>query len=274
MRITRCLYIPLIWVTLSSYTALSFASKTDALDSIYQHYLKTGQAKNIVTDGFVQFAYGVNAQPIISTHPLELTVISLEPGEQVTNVSSGDPMRWSYSLAYSGEGNNKQAHVMVKPSENQIATDLVIMTDRRFYTLKLVATNNGKYIRDVRFWYPESVKAQFLQYQTQQSHTIAQLPSLNLSELNFNYQIKSAFFDKTPSWKPQQVFDDGRHTFIQFREMSQEKPALFIKQGKELQLVNYRVQAPYYIVDRIFDEAMLISGVNRAKQQITIQRVG
>jgi len=274
MRRTRNFFATILWLTLSSYTTLSFASKADALDSIYQHYLKTGQAKNVVTDGFVQFAYGVNTQPIISTHPLELTVISLEPGEQVTNVSSGDPMRWSYSLAYSGEGSGKQAHVMVKPSENQIATDLVIMTDRRFYTLKLVATDNGKYIRDVRFWYPESIKAQFIHHQTQQSHTVAQLPTLNLSELNFSYQIKSAFFEKTPIWKPQQVFDDGKHTFIQFKEMSQEKPALFIKQGKELQLVNYRVQAPYYIVDRIFDEGMLISGVNRAKQQITIQRVG
>ena len=64
-------------------------------------------------------------------------------------------------------------------------------------------------------------------------------------------------------WSPVRVFDDGSKTFIQFPPglASSEAPALFIVsfQGNT-QLVNYRVQGDYYIVDRLFDEAQLIVG--------------
>ena len=75
-----------------------------ALQRAYQQFLKTGKAANITTEGFVQFAYGTGNQPIVVASPLELTVITLQAGENVTNVSSGDPLSWSYAMAYSGQG--------------------------------------------------------------------------------------------------------------------------------------------------------------------------
>lgn len=39
-----------------------------------------------------------------------------------------------------------------------------------------------------------------------------------------------------------------------------EAPALFIKDGDDLNLVNYRVKGDYYVVDRLFDVAELRSG--------------
>lgn len=250
-----------------------------ALKKAYLAYMHTGKAADITTEGFKQFAYGVGRQPIIAASPLELTVISLEPGEKVTNVSSGDPMRWSYSLAYSGSGKKAQAHVMVKPSEQALSTDLVITTDRRMYTLKITTDKDGKYVRDVRFWYPQEMQEYLHNYnlteaqklsQDQQS-TVAEVPNINLKNLNFNYRLSHSGWN-TPEWQPVRVFDDGVHTYIQFPETikSRDLPALFVlgNNDKTKELVNYRAKLPYFVVDKIFKKAVLISGVGQTSVTI------
>ena len=245
-----------------------------ALKKAYQQYLKSGKAPNIVTDGFEQFAYGTGSQPVIAASPLELTVISLEPGEAITNVSSGDPLRWSYSMAYSGQTKMRQAHVMLKPSEVNISTDLVITTDKRLYTLKLVSSEGGKYVRDVRFWYPAEMQDYWNNYNSQEVQKITkddkvvESPDININTLNFGYKILHTGWS-TPSWQPTRVFDDGAHTYIQFPDTisSRDMPALFIVNGKSEELVNYRSKPPYFVVDKIFQKAVLLSG---GSQQITL----
>jgi P-type conjugative transfer protein TrbG len=247
-----------------------------ALAKAYAQYIKTGKAPNITTDGFQQFAYGAS-QPVIAASPIELTVISLEAGENITNVSSGDPLRWSYSMATSGQGKNKQAHVMVKPSQADISTDLVITTDKRMYTLKLVSGDNTKYVKDVRFWYPDEIQDYWNNYnQNQQpgnvsSVNISGATSLDLKKVNFDYSISAPFFS-SPSWKPTRVFDDGTHTYIQFPDTlsNQELPALFIANGNNQELVNYRYKKPYFVVDKIFDKAVLLMGVGQNQSKITL----
>jgi type IV secretion system protein VirB9 len=250
-----------------------------ALKKAYQQYLNTGKAPDITTDGFKQFAYGVGRQPIITASPLELTVVSLEPGEKVTNVSSGDPLRWSYSLAYSGQDKMRQAHVMVKPSQQDISTDLVITTDKRMYTLKMTTDKGGSYVRDVRFWYPEEMQDYWNNYnveQTQklnqeQSTTIAEVPNINLNNMNFAYKFDHSGWS-TPDWQPVRVFDDGTHTYLQFSSSvsSRDLPALFILNGKSQELVNYRSKPPYFVVDKIFKKAVLVSGVGSSQTTVTI----
>jgi type IV secretion system protein VirB9 len=249
-----------------------------ALEKAYKTYLKTGVAKNIEGEGFVQFAYGLN-QPMVAASPFELTVISLEPGENVTNVSSGDPMRWSYSLAYSGKESNRQAQVMVKPSLENISTDLVITTDKRLYTIKIVSTANGQYIRNVRFWYPLDIQAQWKQYNVEAAKSIAQfsqttvaaMPNVNLAQMNFDYRVVTKWFHR-PRWKPTRVFDDGVHTYIQFPAdmANRDMPVLLIKNNGEQELVNYRAKAPYFVVDKLFKEAVLVMGVGRSQQEVVL----
>lgn len=247
-----------------------------ALTKAYQEYQKTGQAKSIETDQFVQFPYNVGTQPIISASLFELTIISLENGEQVNSVSSGDPLRWSYSLVYSGSAENRQAHIMVKPTKSNISTDFFITTDRRSYLLKLVSTTNGQYVRDVRFWYPETMQSDWQKYNAEkqaenaQNPVIAELPNIDISQLNFNYQL--VLNGPMPIWKPERVFDDGIHTYIKLSGdvAAGDLPALFVQNGNTQEMVNYRVKAPYFIVDKIFSKAILMSGVGRHQERITI----
>jgi len=67
------------------------------------------------------------------------------------------------------------------------------------------------------------------------------------------------------------VFDDGLKTYLKMPEtmVADEAPVLFIKDGKKLLLVNYRVKNGYYIVDRLFKEAVLRVG----KKNVTIKNL-
>jgi type IV secretion system protein VirB9 len=250
-----------------------------ALKRAFLQYQKTGKAPNVITEGFVQFSYGTGVQPVIAASPLELTVISLEPGEKVTNVSSGDPLRWSYSLAYSGDGSARQAHVMIKPSQPSISTDLVITTDKRLYTVKITTVNNGKYVRDVRFWYPEEMQSYWEKYNNEQTQKIVQheetevatVPDVSLNNLNFNYGLTKNT-RRMPSWAPVRIFDDSVHTYIQFPYgvSSRDLPALFVLNGKTKELVNYRTKFPYFVVDKIFRQAVLVYGAGSDQSIMTI----
>lgn len=252
-----------------------------ALNQAFNRYIATGQADNIVTDGFEQFAYDIGQQPIIDASPFQLTEISLEPGELLTNVSSGDPTRWSYSYAYSGMGDTKQLHILIKPSRSMISTNLVITTTKRAYNLKMVSTTNGRYVKDVRFWYPDEIQSYWNNFNaTQQKEldsnntcgtTIA--PDVNINQLNFNYSIRGGnCFSHMPSWSPIRVFDDGTHTYIQFPTSisSGDMPALFVMNGCSEELVNYRSKPPYFVVDKIFNQAVLLEGVGRNQTRVQI----
>ncbi len=75
--------------------------------------------------------------------------------------------------------------------------------------------------------------------------------------------------------RPLRAFDDGQHVYIQMPAglQASEAPALLVQsRGGEPALVNYRVRLPYYVVDRIFDTAVLIVGVGRQQDRVTIRR--
>jgi type IV secretion system protein VirB9 len=102
-----------------------------------------------------------------------------------------------------------------------------------------------------------------------------------LGNLDFHYKIEG-----TSRWKPVRVYNDGVKTIIQMpATMSQtEAPTLLVLRGKDSMLpwgkdaeevmVNYRVQGDRYIVDTIFDKAILIAGVGSRQDRVTILREG
>jgi type IV secretion system protein VirB9 len=53
-----------------------------------------------------------------------------------------------------------------------------------------------------------------------------------------------------------------------------EAPALLIAEAGGVQMANYRVQGNYYVVDRLFNQAVLVSGVGREQDHVTIAYAG
>ena len=97
----------------------------------------------------------------------------------------------------------------------------------------------------------------------------------SMSPLHFNYCITTAgLFSQSPVWKPVRIFDDDIHTYIQFPDTISHRdlPALFVIQNGQKVCANYRFRSPYLIVDQLFEEARLVSGVGSSQQAVIMIR--
>jgi type IV secretion system protein VirB9 len=189
-----------------------------------------------------------------------VTVIALQPGEELVTVAAGDTVRWIVGDTSSG-GADLRVNVLVKPIRSGLKTNLVITTNRRTYLLELTSTEKT-WMASVSWDYPKD-RMLALQRQAQAASAAAPVDTgLSLENLRFRYVISGS----TPPWKPLRAFDDGEKVYIQFPGcISQgELPPLFVigAQG-DGQLVNYRFRSPYYIVDRLFGAAELRLGADK-----------
>lgn len=204
-----------------------------------------------------------------------VTDIKLQEGETLSDmgaVAAGDTVRWIIGEAASGSGQGRRTHILVKPTDPGIVTNLVINTNRRTYHVELRSTQST-YMASVAWSYPQD---ELIAIQARAAGAVAEAATriatgLDAEKLDFGYRLKG----DRPPWRPAQVFDDGRKSYILFPETigQSELPPLFLlgEKGKA-ELVNYRVSGRYMIVDRLFDRAELRLGTKRP-QIVRIQRL-
>ena len=190
--------------------------------------------------------------------PGRVTVVSLQPGEELVTVAAGDTVRWIVGDTSSGSGADLRVNVMVKPIRSGLKTNLVITTSRRTYLLELTSTEKT-WMASVSWEYPKD-KMLALQRQAQAASAAAPVDAgLSLEKIRFRYAVSGS----NPPWKPLRAFDDGEKVYIQFPPgiAQGELPPLFVIGAEgDGQLVNYRFRSPYYIVDRLFGAAELRLG--------------
>ena len=228
-------------------------------------------------DGYVnaiqQYPWTEGALYQVYAAPGQVTDIALQEGEQLVGpgpVAAGDTVRWIIGDTVSGSGPTARVHILVKPSRPDIATNLVINTDRRTYHLELRATPST-YMASVSWTYPRD---QLIALRGASAAAAASAPvaaGLDLSALNFRYRIEG---DRAP-WRPARAFDDGRQVFIEFAAgiAQGEMPPLFVTGAAgDAELVNYRVQGRYMVVDRLFSVAELRLGDKRTARRVRIVR--
>lgn len=243
-----------------------------------QEWINANREASRGKNGVVNFLYGATLPSIVSA-PLHGTDIQLEPGEKIRDVQCGDIVRWNVSPSVSGSGATEVSHVIIKPTEVGLQTTLYIYTDRRPYFLQIVSRKSD-YMPLVGFEYPEQTKAKWDAYYKEkaavkESKTLVSegddSAARNLGSLEFGYKIEG-----NVSWKPIRVYNDGVQTYIQMPLKMQfnEAPALLVldNSGSE-KIVNYRLKGDRFIVDKIFDQAELISGVGDNQEKIKITRV-
>ncbi len=184
--------------------------------------------------------------------------IVLQPGETLSAVSAGDTVRWTVGNTTSGSGANAQVHVLVKPFEPGLKTNLVILTDRRTYHLELVSTAHTA-MAAVSWTYPADELIAQKKAAAVAAETID--TGIALGDLHFRYAVSG----DDPPWRPLRAFDDGHRVYIEFSAHINEgeAPPLFVvgADGKS-DLVNYRVKGNYYVVDRLFAAAELRLGTD------------
>lgn len=229
-------------------------------------------------DGSINWPYLPGKQYPVMCAVLQVCDVALQPGENVNGLNVGDP-RYTVEPAVTGSGSSQVIHLILKPLDVGLDTTLVLTTDRRTYHFRL-RSSRTQLMPFVSFTYPETAMAKWdaikaRETQVRQENTIPQTGEY-LGNLNFNYSV-----DGSARWKPVRVYNDGRKTIIEMPSTMQqsEAPALLVvrKDGglftdAETQMVNYRVQGDRYIVDTIFDKAILVSGVGSSQDKVTITR--
>ena len=222
-------------------------------------------------DGAIRFLHG-SVQPSIVCAVMQVTDIELEPGEQINNISIGDSARWLVEPAVTGAGVAEVQHIILKPMDVGLETSLIVTTNRRTYHFRL-KSHKTQYMPKVSFIYPDAVQARFLALKERQTEEKEKLtiPETQeyLGNLDFAYRISGS-----APWKPVRVYNDGVKTIIQMPpKMKQtEAPSLLVLNGDEEVMVNYRLQGDRFIVDQLFDKAILIAGVGSKQTKITITR--
>ena len=217
------------------------------------------------------YPYTKGALYQVYTSVNQVTDIALQPGERLKSVSAGDTARWIVGNTTSGYGDKEQSHILVKPTQSNLKTNLVINTNLRTYHLELLS-DPETYMSSVSWNYPKdeliALKTRLSAETKKYQNTVT--PQFDLKNLNFRYNIKG-----DAPWRPIQVFDDGAKVYIRFPSNVQDTqaPPLFVLDQKgDTALINYRVKAPYYIVDRLFVQAELRLG-QKKQDVVTITRV-
>jgi len=229
-------------------------------------------------DGRVLYTYGAGL-PTVVCAPLRVCVLELQAGEKLVGEPHiGDSVRWIISPATSGKDDFAIPMIVIKPKAPGLDTDLLVTTDRRAYYVRLISKPE-EYLARVAFAYPDAEDAKWKAYlaREQEQHRREEFeasqisPLESLENLYFNYTIQGG----DSNMRPVRVVDDGKKTYIQMppEAAHRELPMLAVlgPDGKA-DLVNYRVKADMYIVDRIFDRGALILGAGKKAERAEIIR--
>jgi P-type conjugative transfer protein TrbG len=235
------------------------------------------------TAEYTLYPYNQEPEPVVNCAPLRTTDIELQPGETITDVALGDTERWMATPAASGDPRNAVPHLAVKPQVPGIETNLTIYTTKHIYHLLL--HSRGHAMQEVEFYYPDELSAEMKDADDAaakakqvavdppgDSDDTVKVAAVDPAQINFAYTVAGP----NVPWKPVRAFDDGSHVYVQMPAgmKSSEAPALLINAGSGTQMVNYRVKGNYYVVDRLFSDAILVAGVGRDQDRVTISYAG
>ena len=238
-------------------------------------------------NGKVVYIYG-QGMPVLVCAPLRVCAIELEVGEHLQSEPQlGDSRRWEITPVLSGSGLDETPILIVKPIEAGLETDLIVPTDRRTYVIRLVS-DPTRFVSRLAFQYPDEDRAKWADFEARQNEakrnaeSIAEERRANdkkdgvlpmgenaVDRLYLDYKMTG-----DEHLRPDHVFDDGQHTYLiypndgRFREL----PTLLLVVNGKTELVNFRVDGSRYIVDRLFDKAVLVMGVGKKQTRITITR--
>lgn len=222
--------------------------------------------------GQTVFLYGEASATVVCA-PLDVCLVALQPGERIqrNGVHIGDAIRWQVKPTVGAE---ETTQVVLKPLAPGLKTALALVTDRRTYHLRLVSRESGSMPR-VSFHYPDAVNAAWQAYYRDRAaaEERRRLPATgeDIAALDFAYAIAGC---ERCAWRPRRVYNNGKLTVVQLGPgiHQGEVPALLVQSAQGEARVNYRIQGDRYLVDRVFDRAVLVLGVGRNQERVTIQR--
>jgi type IV secretion system protein VirB9 len=211
--------------------------------------------------------------PLVAA-PGRLTDITLEPGETLVDtnpIAAGDTARWIIGDTFSGAGDTRRVHVLVKPTSGDLATNLIINTTRRTYFLELRASNRG-FLTQVRWRYPApGVTPTVAAASSALAPIAAPVVPPPVPKLHLAYRIHGR-----GAFRPVRVWNDGARTYLEFpsAKVLSDLPPLFLvgPDGKTLELANYRVDGRVLVFERLAQAMELRLGLGKSARRVRIER--
>jgi type IV secretion system protein VirB9 len=202
------------------------------------------EAKSIaITDHIKEINYNPNGIHRYTGFFGYQSSILFEDGEVIGTISMGNSTGWQLDP----QGNR----LFLKPIEDNPETNVTILTNKRvyhfvFYGKEAKGLDDPELAYEVRFQYPaDNIEYSGLlesQNNRENSVDVGSMP-----HLNFNYRISGKDY-----MKPIKIFDDGKFTYMQFKELNADLPAIFLVdlEGYE-SLINYHISGSYVVIERV-----------------------
>jgi type IV secretion system protein VirB9 len=230
-----------------------------------REYQLTGKAPVLRHGITVLFPYDPDTQPVVLAKLYHVNDIALVPGDQLRSVSAGDTGQWDlcWTAPCAAPG-----HVIVKPKDPGIETNLVITGDRTYnITLKTAV----HYMPRVAFYDPETLLASEAAHRTAIA-AAQRRPQTDLAALTENYSISGPHVP----WRPLRAVSDDSHVYIQMPHdlLGSPAPTLMLKTASGNAVTNYTTRENYLVVDQLFDRAVMVEGVGQDRREVTISRKG
>lgn len=210
----------------------------------------------------VVYAYEPHNTYTVLARPGAMTTITFGEDEELTGFALGDTIRWKAEEA--------GRHIFIKPMLDGLFTTAALVTTKRTYLLNLRSSpEGGIWYQSVVWEYPhlmmmkraEQKKKEDEAKKEEERKETMRLGALDdPTKLNFGYKIEG-----DERVKPQQVFDDGKFTWIRLASEDKEMPVVMMDNDGKLELMNYVVKGEFIIVQQTFDKAVLRVGSRAAE---------
>lgn len=230
-------------------------------------------------EGHLKYLFGVGMPSMICT-PMQVCGIRLQAGENINGVDIGDA-RWKISTSMVGSEESPTWVMMVIPTETGLTTTLMVTTDRRIYTIKLVSAKHES-IPLMSFDYPDDMERTFANFRNRQARAkeaSTLITGENVEELDFNFRMSG----DSPAWKPVRVYTNGVKTYVEFPDdkFAEGMPALIELGGdgglfrdESNQIVNYRPIGKRFVIDKKLTRFALILGIDKQEKKVVFDYEG
>lgn len=133
------------------------------------------------------------------------THIALEPGESYIAHAFGDAAAYDFAI--------EQNHIFLKPIAEQADTNLIVVTDRRTYTFRLIfkPTREARAIYSLTFNYPDTDRKQSAELARQQAVADGFKNGGIRGHFNTTYEMAGDL-----DIAPRHTWDDGEFTYFRF----------------------------------------------------------
>jgi len=254
--------------------------QTDRALALSRDWIRASHKPYISPDGRVIYAFG-SSMPELICKPRMICDIKLQEGEKLlSKPKSGDLAQWVISDSVSGEGEKQSHHIAVKPMVDGLSNNIVIYTNKRSYSIS-IKSSSLEYIPMIGFAYNEPQKKEIdvdaMRKRELEKTDVTVIDGKEVlgSNLDFNYSLSG----DDVRWRPLRVFTDEKKTYIDIDKSvsSGELPSLLVTDfDTRGEIINYRYVAKdgRFIVDGVFDSAMLAVGVGRKQKKVVITRRG